>query len=85
LRIRINSRRGQEFFELPEAVWEHLFPQLRKPFQRARLFQVGVGKFSNLLGEERDDVHAKAACPRRLRRRQGHRHQNACGREPADR
>src|SRR5205807_4842434 len=28
LRIRINSRRSQEFFELPEAVRDHLFLQL---------------------------------------------------------
>src|SRR5256886_14014422 len=44
LRIRIDSRRAQELFELPEAVRQHLLLQLRKPFQRARLLQIGVSK-----------------------------------------
>ena len=76
LRIRIHACGSQEFLELPEALWNHLFLQLRKPFLRPRFFQIGIGEFADFLGEQRDDVCAQPACARGLRRRQENSREN---------
>src|SRR5262249_33498365 len=61
-----------KFFEVLEALGEHLGVKLIEPLERARFLQVGIPEFADFLREQRDRVRAQSiGGMRRRRRKQG--------------